>query len=52
MSEEFKMGVLSLAVVGTAFLAFARWSGTDFSIADMATQLLQLGAHLLHRALL
>ncbi len=46
------MGILSLVLLGGALYALARDTGMDLRIADMASQLVQLGTDLLHRLLL
>lgn len=47
--SELKMGILSLALLGGALFALAKETGMDLRIADMASQLVQLGTDLLHR---
>lgn len=50
--NEFKLSVLSLALMGGTLYALAAAVGIDMSIADIAVQVVQRGAELLHRLLL
>lgn len=52
MSDNLKMSFLVLAALATVIYVSGKALGLDLSIADIATQLMQLGTDLLHRLVL